>query len=224
MRNSLTIELDSFGEFLLQTLVHRLDAGRRGGAAHLSLVVSHGYLPASCPRRTESSQREGRTRSRYGGVKGHVTLLRSNWKPWRTVAEESCLQYPQIKTPTFSSLSSSETTREASRYSTTSLQQVTSLYTRHGIYTKCEALCVYVPLLTAVVYYGVFVYEWPAERHCFSWVSGQLCPNDLLSEITPPPPTHTQVREYKEKKKREIFHIDPSDPELREHTNTTTEK
>ncbi|CAI8022877.1 hypothetical protein GBAR_LOCUS13390 [Geodia barretti] len=43
----------------------------------------------------------------------------------------------------------------------------------------------------AVVYYGVFVYQWPTERHCFSW-----------------------IRELKERKKRQFFHIDSSDPAL----------
>lgn len=47
----------------------------------------------------------------------------------------------------------------------------------------------------AVLYYGVFVYKWSDDkRHCFSW-----------------------IREYKEKKIKEIFHIDPSDPELQQH-------
>lgn len=33
-----------------------------------------------------------------------------------------------------------------------------------------------------------------------------------------------QIREYKEKKKREFFHIDPSDPELQHITENTTDR
>lgn len=52
-----------------------------------------------------------------------------------------------------------------------------------------------------IAYYGVFVYKWPGDRHCFSW-----------------------IREYKEEKKRQFFYIDPTDPELQHIREQTTSK
>ena len=40
-----TVELNSLRKFLLETLVHRLNASRRSSGACLSLLVSHGLLP-----------------------------------------------------------------------------------------------------------------------------------------------------------------------------------